>query len=730
MSNNSNGPQAGGLALADIYYTLFRHKWMILSFAVAGLVTAFVIFLTKPPLYLSEAKFLIRYVLETKALHAAGTDPQIKFPGSQGENIINCELEILTSADLALQVAEAIGPERILAKVGGGNDQNRAAGLILKNLAVDVPRKSNIIKVTLAHPDPEIPQAVLRQLIESYLQKHVAVHRAVGMHDDFLSKQTDQLRSQLAQTEEELRKLKSKVGVFSLEDSKMAFIAEITKIRQELFSAEAELAEHQAALKGLELTPSKADGLDSAEQRDRINAYKNVTAQLEALRNKETLLLGQLTDEHPLVVSVHKQITEAEKQKKKLEAENPNLVMLSATSPYSQQQNFDPLAETKRVTALQARINSLTSRMDKIRLEAVGLEEAAPAIKQLERKKEVEETNYRYYSSALEQARVEEALGPGKVSNVSIVQVPSVPGRDMSGVLKPTAVALAVGLLGGIALAFLIELILDQTLKRPTEVETRLQLPLFLSIPAMISNGHSRFSLRKNKPTQPAGGPMPEASQNGLALRGPDQRLRPFHEALRDRLIMDFQIKNMTHKPKLVAVTSCSKGAGVTTIASGLAAALSETGDGNVLLVDMNLEQGAAHPYHEGMPACSLSDALEQEKRSTALVQENLYVALARGAKDNRSSLLPKQLTNIVPKLKASDYDYIIFDMPPISQTSVTPKLAGLMDTVLLVVESEKSHRDLAQRAKRMLTEADANVAVVFNKHRNYVPARLQPELY
>ena len=46
-----------------------------------------------------------------------------------------------------------------------------------------------------------------------------------------------------------------------------------------------------------------------------------------------------------------------------------------------------------------------------------------------------------------------------------------------------------------------------------------------------------------------------------------------------------------------------------------------------------------------------------------------------------------------MPKLKASQYDYIIFDMPPVSQTSMTARLSGLMDMVLLVIESEKTSK-------------------------------------
>jgi Mrp family chromosome partitioning ATPase len=51
------------------------------------------------------------------------------------------------------------------------------------------------------------------------------------------------------------------------------------------------------------------------------------------------------------------------------------------------------------------------------------------------------------------------------------------------------------------------------------------------------------------------------------------------------------------------------------------------------------------------------------------------------------------------------------------------------MDMILLVVESEKTDRDAAQRAATLLSESRANVGVVMNKSRTYVPKRLQHEL-
>jgi Mrp family chromosome partitioning ATPase len=202
--------------------------------------------------------------------------------------------------------------------------------------------------------------------------------------------------------------------------------------------------------------------------------------------------------------------------------------------------------------------------------------------------------------------------------------------------------------------------------------------------------------------------------------------LHPFQETLRDRLIGYFERRNLTHKPKLVAVTGLAKDAGVTTIAAGLAGCLSDTGDGNVLLVDMTPGQGSAQQFYRGKPVCGLDQILAT--RDGAQVQDKLYVVSEEPGNDKLSRILPQRFTKLVPKLKASDFDYIIFDMPPVSQISVTPRLAGFMDMVLLVVESEKTDRDVVQRATALLAESKAHVGVVLNKTRSYVPSRLHQE--
>ncbi|HEX7617923.1 MAG TPA: CpsD/CapB family tyrosine-protein kinase, partial [Verrucomicrobiae bacterium] len=276
---------------------------------------------------------------------------------------------------------------------------------------------------------------------------------------------------------------------------------------------------------------------------------------------------------------------------------------------------------------------------------------------------------------------------------------------------------------------------------RPVEIEAKLKLPLFLSIPDVRRNGRSRLAKtaeRRRLQLQnatvadaPVGGNDPAPGKNGalqVVSLERDRELQPFYEALRDRLIVYFEVNGLTHKPKLVAVTSADRGGGVSSIAAGLAASLSETGEGNVLLVDMNLEQGAAQQFYKGTAGCGLDTALAAETKQDALVQENLYVVNGNVHSTELPRILPKRFAALVPKLKASDYDYIIFDMPPVSQTSLTSRLGRFMDMVLLVVESEKTGIELVQQANTWLAESGATVGAVLNKTRQYVPERLHQE--
>ena len=305
------------------------------------------------------------------------------------------------------------------------------------------------------------------------------------------------------------------------------------------------------------------------------------------------------------------------------------------------------------------------------------------------------------------------------------MQSPSTAFR-VTGTVKKMVLGLAGGGIAlGIGLALLIELVLNRTVKRALELEALLGTPLLLSIPYF--NGRKHLRLNGSNPLRLDG---PRSGENSLANvkqngnPAPwqfDHPIRRFAETIRDRLILYFELNRLNHKPKLVAVTGCSEGAGTSTICTGLAAALSETGDGKVLLVDMN-GRPEAHPFFRGTPKCSLSDALVG---NPAPAGENLYLAVAGSADGRQTQIIPKRFYDLMPHLKASDFDYIIFDMPPLGQTSVTVPMAQFMDKVLVLAEAEASDRAFVKRAYAELLACRANVSMILNKVRSYAPKRL-----
>lgn len=746
----------GGLKLGDVYYTLFRHKWKILVFTLAGVLAAAGIWFFAGPLYQSEAKLLVRYVRDARAVDAGlGSQGDVKSPDARGENIINSEIEILTSRDLALDVVDLVGPEKILAKAGGGTNRFVAAGRILRGLEVDVPRRSSVIRVVFNHPDPEMAQTVLRLLVQNYLRKHAEVHRAVGVFDEFLTKQTDALRSQLSQTEQELQKLKLTANVTSVEESKRMLAEQASRVRQELMAAEAELAERRTVLEKVQQaagiaattnTPAAATEtpLDPVQEQH----YRTVLTRLESLRNRELELLLQFTPESQDVRQVRDLIASTEKTKRELETAEPRLLRLAqlalragpnasaAGNRTTLGAGMDLGALEAEVAALEARVNKLKEYQAEVRAEVAKINEVEQAISELQRRKQREETKYLYYSASLEQARIDESLGASSLANINVLQEASTPGINFEKTRKLMLGVLFGGLAAGLGLAFLLEMVLDSRLKRPADVEQKLNLPLFLSIPDFTRNGHAK-ALRQSRVAElPAGDPSAASAGDSAELPVPapatTNPLRTFHEALRDRLIMYFELKEMHHKPKLVGVTGTHHGAGVSSIAAGLAETLSETGDGNVLLVDMNPEHGpSVYPFYRGKPGCGLSELLEEgAQRESAQVQDNLYVVSLNGrSQGSRVGVVPRRFASLLPKMKASDYDYIIFDMPPVSQTSVTAKVSGLLDMTFLVVESERSNVEQTKRCAALLAESRANVTAVLNRHHNYLPEKLRTDV-
>jgi uncharacterized protein involved in exopolysaccharide biosynthesis len=678
VPNFEGPPDQSGLGLHDILFMLFRHKWKILSLTLGGLIAAVAFYLSVPAAYESEAKLLVRYVMERSAVD--GLDSQIKTPTPENHTLINSEVEILTSTDLIRQVAEAIGVSRFASGPISEVAAEKAVEAINQSLEVSVVKDTNIISVAFRSDDPTLPMPVVQELVKRYFDKHLAVHRSTGAFD-FVRQETADLKKQLAQTEADLKQVKESAGIISLSEARADIAAEIGKTQQELDGALADRASEQARVKDLEksLALPEAQGSQTPAQPvsgDVLEQYKSLVARLAGLQKAENELLLKYRPENPIVKVRASQIADLEKQRSDLEKAYPALVNTAVAASVTGQAGQPSIAGERAILAgLESKVAALGSRMAALQTRAKAISEAAPQIQELERKAQVEETNYRASEVSLEKAQIDETLDPSRMPNISVVQTPSPAVKAKRNIGKTVMGIAGGGLAVGIGIMLLIELILDHSVKRSVELEKRLQVPLLMAIPYLTS-GHRRLRLRDAEDNAAAGNGRYQ--QELRALHDTDGMLKPFYDAIRDRLGIFFENNNMNYRPKLVGVTGLAKNAGTSTLAAGLAEALSETSERRVLLVDKVVS--------------------------------------------------PKEFYNALLEFRRSDLEYVIFDLPSFGPTSSTLPLARFMDTVLLVVEAEKSNRQAVKRAYAQLA-AKTKVSVVLNKTRSYGPKWIEGDI-
>ncbi len=706
--------------LQSVLFAVFKHKRLVLISTLVGLLAAAAFYFLFPATYASQAKLLVRYVVDRSAIDPA--DSAAAMRNNQNTNVIGSEVEILGSWDLAIQVAQALGPKRVLPDAAKPTVED-AANSIIKNLELVAGKDTNIIIVSYKNSHPEVAVAVLNELVNRYFIKHLEVHRSAGAFD-FVSQQTDQVRARLNQTEDALKALKEKAGILSLSDSTTAFNTEVTRLGDQLRESESDYAEQEAKVRQLsggspagaaKEGDATASPAATASPKD-VDQYEALAASLAKARQTGLEMSAKYTSENVLVKMNQASIADLESQRRTLLKKYPELGSKVSANGVTSANKLDFASEQARLSGMKAKVEELRGRAKELKEKEKQLGDLAPRIANLEREKELQEANYKYFQGTLERARVDEALDPSKMPNISAVQRPSPPAL-VTKIRNKGALALAAGGLAiGLFISLFLELLVRRSFKRRHEIEAALHAPVMLSIPDQTPS-------KKKSLTWKNGSKNGNGSADGettLAPWDPGHFIRPYSEAIRDRLGLYFELNGVTHKPKLVGVTGFGAGSGVSTLAAGVAAALSETGDGKVLLVDVNASNGDAHPFFAGRPAASLTKSIEPAAPITSAA-DNLYLATV-GQTENRAQLGLKKFFSLVPNLKASDFDYIIFDMPPLSQTSPTIGLSALMDKVLLVVPSEDNQRDTVKRGYDELMAARADVSVVLNKTRRYAP--------
>jgi uncharacterized protein involved in exopolysaccharide biosynthesis len=509
-------------SLRDFFYVLFRHKKKIISFFLTVTIAVTLGTFWATQIYRTDAKLMVRIGRETATLDPTAATGQVMPVIASRESEVNSEIEILKSRELAEKVVDTFGPKVILEGSQGQSgekpsslikeklrelskplkqakkelghflvslgvsdplsDRDEAIIEFKKKFAVEVQKSNNILFLSYEGPEPRLSQNILKQSINFYLEKHITVYRTSGSYE-FFDKQSDQLRNEVYKTAEELKKLKSKTGVASLEEQRKILMNRIGGLQQENEATQAALAISRARIQELN---GKLAGLSPTLVTQETTGTGNLAAdqmrsRLYELQLKEQEILSKYTENSTLVKELRRQIAEAQALLKK---EEPTRTQITTGINMAYQDlNLELIKESANRSSLEAKASVIKSQLGDARSEIAELNHTEVMMVGLQRELSLLDAKYRKYSENMEQARIDQALLSDKISNISVVQDPITSPEAISPrKVMNIAVGIFLGIFGGIGLAFVSEY-LDHSLKKPGDVEEKLNLATLASIP-------------------------------------------------------------------------------------------------------------------------------------------------------------------------------------------------------------------------------------------------------
>jgi non-specific protein-tyrosine kinase len=268
-----------------------------------------------------------------------------------------------------------------------------------------------------------------------------------------------------------------------------------------------------------------------------------------------------------------------------------------------------------------------------------------------------------------------------QTGNAKVVGIATVPGSPSSPKVKSTVlIALIVGLLLGVGLAFLLNLI-DRRIKSLEELEQQYDLPALASIPQLP---HRMQTARE---FEPALEPF-RILHNGLALVGRGKQV------------------------KIVLVTSAVASEGKTTVAIGLGRAAALSGQ-RVILIDADLRRpslGAKLGLANGRTR-GLTSALFNDENALDLLNsppedvDQLQVLTSGPVPLHASDMLRSDRLASVFATLASEADLVVIDAAPLLPVVDTRTLLDevMIDACLLVGRVGTTTRDQVRRVRTVL---------------------------
>ena len=472
--------------LRDILTMIFKYKvkMMIISITVVAFVAGGI--LLGKPSYEAKCTLLVKPWKEDtpRPGMSEGSNGNSYLTLSQ-EELINTEIQILTSRELAEKVIatmklEKIYPQLSRAEAKKADALDAAVLNFEKSLKVVGIRKSNVVTLTFQHNDPKIAARAVNLLVDAFKDKHLALHS--NPQSTFIDTQLTTFEKKLKESERDLQAFQQANKVYSLEEQRSLLLKQRSDLDTSYKVARnnvSELKNKISATKAQISDISRNDARYTPTERDKI-VIDARTKQLE-LQLKEQELRRKYTENNRLVVDATNELDLVSKYLRDQERSIAGKVKTG--NPVYQSMEIDLFRAQGDLNSQVARADALQKQLGQLDKEIAVLDLSENRVQNLKRDIAINEKNYKTYADRQEEARISEAMNSLKMSNISVVQGAEIPNQPVSMDKKfKLMMGALVGLVAGFVFAYLSET-MTPTFTDPESVEKYLELPVLLTIP-------------------------------------------------------------------------------------------------------------------------------------------------------------------------------------------------------------------------------------------------------
>ena len=560
---------------------------------------------------------------------------------------------------------------------------------------------TDVLDVSHISDNPQKAAAIINQVMQSYVANNIQHNRSETSNArKFLQGQILRAESELNVTTEALRRFKAQNQIINLGEESTAAVENISQIDKELNQAKGQLAEVTS---------------QQAELRKQVNLQGENTVDITSLSLVPGIqeVLGQLQKVQSQLATEQTRYT----------SNNPRIISLKeeeiALNSLLQQRISETLGKNIKIAPGLLQLGELKQQLvgEFIRLQALrlGLENKAQTLTtlhssykkradfipnlektqgELERRLSVAQKSYEQLLTRLQEIRVAENQTVGNARIIQEAIVPTQPVRSKMTIYL-AAGGVFVGLLLGVAAAFSLDLI-DRSLKTVKEAQALFGYTLLGLIPKFDSTSIAISE----------GGPE-VASPRVIVLTSPRTVI---HEAYQ---MLQANLKFISHKKvRTIVITSSVAGEGKSEVSANLAASFAQAGK-RVLLVDVDMRNPSQHHLWGVMNLTGLSNIIvgqDEVRRCVQSVTRNLSVLTAGVIPPNPLALIDSESMTALIHTLSQQYDYIIFDTPPLAGTADAAVLGKVADGVLVVVRPGVADSASAAATKSLLMRSEANI--------------------